>query len=433
MAMQRQSRRRLLGIAGALSVSRSPIVGASIGTNRAIAQVGNQPPLSVPYFGQDNEKFCGPACAQMVLGFEQIVGLGQQDLYDDKCHDSEYDTWATTPDGLAATLNNRGLGAVSSIPYGPVVSTENEAISRKICWSLFNDRRPVVVLTIGGGHWIVATGFVPDDPTRQPQGPDDDTYTIDVIDINDPYWVGSSASAGLPPYQTIEYDSWRKDYLFDTVPADDDLVPYRGYHVVIADPAPAGSLTAPQPAIESGQQRTPDQAKQDAVNALYRLPYLDQRDPWMTVRNGLIPFSPLLVDRARFPGDMYYLVPFAPESTDIGAVVPLVVQVSAQTGKFQGAIAVPNGSTYLGDHPELLSYEGVLNRFAKEGLELPDGSQIFYPTNDNLRSTLQWYGSLESPSPFWPFYVFVFPEASTTVLVRLDGTIFVSLHRGAGN
>ena len=66
--------------------------------------------LALAYHQQDTDYYCGAACAQMVLDSIGAGLLDQDDLYADNHSHSTIDSgvnWATAPDGLQWTLNDR--------------------------------------------------------------------------------------------------------------------------------------------------------------------------------------------------------------------------------------------------------------------------------------------------------------------------------------
>jgi hypothetical protein len=100
--------------------------------------------LQVAYHQQDTEYYCGAASAQMVLDSIGTGLLGQGGLYTDNHNHSRDESqltdawgnpilWATAPDGLEWTLNDREPGGYTFVAYA--LSSE-DTISRKIAWPI---------------------------------------------------------------------------------------------------------------------------------------------------------------------------------------------------------------------------------------------------------------------------------------------------------
>jgi hypothetical protein len=104
--------------------------------------------LNVPYHQQDTDYYCGAASAQMVLASLGLGLLPQDQLYNDNhAHSILEANWYTAPDGLFWTLNTLSGGHPHPIPSNPEETvdwaflgyheaTSEDAISRKICWTI---------------------------------------------------------------------------------------------------------------------------------------------------------------------------------------------------------------------------------------------------------------------------------------------------------
>src|SRR4051812_5138907 len=115
--------------------------------------------LPVPYHQQDTDYYCGAACAQMVLA-ELGAGLLDQDsLYNDNhSHSTIESGWYTAPDGLQWTLNNRKPSS-SGAYFALYALSSEDAISRKIVWTIHHYKVAPVAMVYGWAHWIVVRGF----------------------------------------------------------------------------------------------------------------------------------------------------------------------------------------------------------------------------------------------------------------------------------
>ena len=115
--------------------------------------------LIVPYHQQDTDVYCGAACAQMVL---DSIGAGiqaQDGIYtDERNHTSELASWYNPPDGLQWVLNDRrpaGFGGWFAL-YS---LASEDAISRKLCWTIHHYQVAPIAMVYKGDHWLVVRGF----------------------------------------------------------------------------------------------------------------------------------------------------------------------------------------------------------------------------------------------------------------------------------
>ena len=121
--------------------------------------------LAVSYHQQDTDYYCGAACAQMVLDSLGAGLLDQNQLYNDNhSHSTTEAGWATAPDGLQWTMHNYEPPAPAGPPhYGSydfvlfALDTE-DAISRKIVWTLHHYQAAPIAMVYGWQHWIVVRG-----------------------------------------------------------------------------------------------------------------------------------------------------------------------------------------------------------------------------------------------------------------------------------
>ena len=114
---------------------------------------------AIPHHQQDTDYYCGAACAQMVLAQIGAGLLDQNGLYNDNHnHNVIEPNWYTAPDGLQWTLNNRK--PASSANYFALYALASEdAISRKIVWTIHHYKVAPVALVYGSQHWLVVRGY----------------------------------------------------------------------------------------------------------------------------------------------------------------------------------------------------------------------------------------------------------------------------------
>ncbi len=399
-----------------------------------------QEDLTVPYHQQDTDYYCGAACAQMVLASPNVGAalLDQDDLYADNHSHSTTDVgvnWATGPDGLEWTMNDRRPPAFTNHFVLFALSSE-DAISRKICWTIHHYEVAPIALVFGWAHWIVVRGF---DASDTPASSGDTTYAITAFDVNNPWPPSPSfydpADAPPPPHggtdgcgtggdrgvanEHITYPTWQADYMTG-VPGGH----WNGDFIAVCDPEP--------PAKQVGLVRRPDKRlrgdtiirPRDAANrALAGLKEygLHERELWKESLQGTKPEQPLLVQRLDHLDRFYYIVPMQASRNR----VPVLVSVDARYGNYRQALALPKGSApflQAGDSKELLQ------SFVGKRVELPKdkGRLLLRKEAMCVYPTLVWKPCRESLSPYWPFHMIT--VGAHHIYIRIDGAVFTELH-----
>jgi hypothetical protein len=161
----------------------------------------------------------------MVL--EQIGAglLDQNDLYAEIQSHSKIETsWYSGPDGLSWTLNHYRPASLTN--YFALFELANEdAISRRIVWTIEHYGVAPVALVSGCDHWIVVSGY---EATSAPTSASDRSYEITAFDVNFP-WPPTPSFAPPPPHSAgdvcgsggirgvankhIAYSTWQCDYM----------------------------------------------------------------------------------------------------------------------------------------------------------------------------------------------------------------------------
>jgi len=398
-----------------------------------------QEDLTVAYHQQDTNYYCGAACAQMVLDSIGAGLLDQDDLYaDNHSHSTIEAGWYTAPDGLQWTLNDRrpaGFGGWFAL----YALGSEDAISRKIVWTIHHYHVAPVPLVFGWAHWIVVRGF---DASAAPANSADTSYSITAFDLNNPWPPTPSFYApAMPPpppppphgaadgcgtggnrgiaNEHITYATWQADYMTG-VPAGH----WNGKFVAVCDPDP--------PPTELGMQR-PTQKRLRGDVLLTRKAALERasrgleeygllkRKGWNSVLKGTTPGDPVLVQRLDRADTYYYIVPYETRQKTIAGAV----SVDARFGDYRQAIALPEGGTGIMRTPSTeVVRELILGRRVQ--FEEPLGRIRIRKEAFCLYPTLVWKPCLESLSPFYPFHMFTI--GSRRIYVRIDGQIFTALH-----
>ena len=105
--------------------------------------------LPVVYHQQDTNYYCGAACAQMVLDEIGAGLLPQDDLYNEThSHSTTEAGWATGPDGLQYTMNDRRPASFNNW-FALFTLANEDSISRKICWTIHHYK-------VGPSRWSMA-------------------------------------------------------------------------------------------------------------------------------------------------------------------------------------------------------------------------------------------------------------------------------------
>jgi hypothetical protein len=393
--------------------------------------------LAVPHHQQDTNYYCGAACAQMVL---ETIGAGlldQDPLYADNHAHSTTDVavnWYTGPDGLEWTMNDRRPAGFSNIFVLFALGSE-DAISRKIVWTIHHYNVAPIALVYGWDHWIVVRGYQASDA---PSSSADNSYTITSFDINNPWPYAPSwdnpALAPPPPHaagdgcgtggnrgvadENVSYATWQSTYMTG-VPGGH----WAGQFLAVCDPEPPPKYPGEQqrPKRLDGERIIePDMAAEFAVNGLHEYG-LYERKQWGRTLEGTEPGEPVLVQHLDRPDTFYYIVPmqFSPEK------VPVLVSVDARFGDYRQASAIHEGESQLiaRHEPDELLKMVVGQKFDlgdREGrLLVREQALCLYPIP-------VWKPCRESLSPFWPFYMF--SVGDQRLYVRIDGAVFTKLH-----
>ena len=286
--------------------------------------------LSVPYHQQDTDYYCGAACAQMVLDSLGAGLLDQNQLYSDNhSHSTTEAGWYTAPDGLQWTMHSLEPPAPSGPPhYGSydfvlfALDTE-DAISRKIVWTIHHYQAAPIAMVYGSNHWIVVRGYT---ASAAPSNYNDTSYSISSFDVNNPWPpVPSASNAALappPPHtdgtdgcgtggirglvnENISYTAWKSTYMTG-IPGGY----WNGKFVAVADPAPPphqrGIPSRPllEPLPYSGQLVRGERATQRAEESL-KAYGLVARENYVRVLQRATFGEPVLVQRLDLPDRCY--------------------------------------------------------------------------------------------------------------------------------
>ena len=399
--------------------------------------------LQVAYHQQDAGYYCGAASAQMVLNSIGAGLLGQAGLYADNHSHSTAETdptmnWATAPDGLTWTLNDREPGGYYFVENA---LTNEDTISRKIAWTIEHYNVAPCALIMGSAHWIVVRGM---EVSKAPTNSGDTDYTISHFRVNDPwppvpssnYWPNPTPGAPPPHNATdgcgvgglrgvadevISYTQWKNTYMTGVSQGY-----WNGKYVAVCDPELPPVRRGPSLPRErrfNGDRIIP---VRDAISigTEWIERNLSKDEAWGRVLRETRPAAEeacITVQRLDRLDDYYYLIP---QVTGRG-LTNAVVAVDARFGDFQQAISLPEAEEGFLRFPDRdVIFEQVVNRqFEVENFQ---GYIHIREETVTIPEIWFWKPCLESLSPFWPFKMII--SGGQRLYVRLDGQVFTTLH-----
>lgn len=385
--------------------------------------------LGTEYHQQDTNYYCGAACAQMVLEECSSGHISQASLYNDNhSHSTTEPGWASGPDGLTWTLNNRQVGKYFALD---ALGTE-DAISRMIVWTIHTYKVAPVALVFGLAHWIAIRGYT---ASATPTGSMDVGYTITGFDVNNP-WPPTPSTAAEPPHSTgdgcgsggdrgvadeyISYSMWQNTYMTG-VPSGH----WGGKFVAVCDPEPPPernpqSQDRPRPQFDGEELLRPEHAVRLSLRS-FEEAGLRQRDTWAKALDGTEPGEPQLVQRLDRNDSFYWIVPQVR-----GGVASAVANVDARFGDFQQAraLAASENTAFLTLDPKEVEERILRTVFT---LRRQAGELRIRPGIACIGRHWVWMPCDQSLSPFYPFRKVCYGDHH--VYVRSDGAAFTRLTR----
>ena len=399
--------------------------------------MATQEDLTVPYHQQDTSYYCGAACAQMVLASPGVDAgiLDQDDLYaDNHAHSTIESGWASAPDGLTWTMNDRRPASFNN-SFVLFALDNEEAISRKICWTIHHYNVAPISLVYGAQHWIVVRGF---DASDAPSSSGDTSYSITAFDVNNPWppcpSLYNPADAPPPPHSNgdgcggggdrgvdnehITYATWQADYMTGVT-----FGHWNGKFVAVCDPEPpANKFGRPRKytrRLKGDKLIKPRDAIKYTEKAFESYGLLKRKE-WGNILKKASPGEPLLVQRLDHNDSFYYIVPMQSSS---GASAAAFACIDARFGDYRQAAMISAKSPAA----MLIDRKGMAEWIFKQKIVLPEsqGRIQLRPEGICLHPTLVWKPCRESLSPFWPFFMYTY--GAHRIYVRIDRKVFTRL------
>jgi hypothetical protein len=406
------------------------------------------PSLSkLQFHRQNTATFCGPACAQMVLGGLglDVSALSQTSIFATSNQtDTDSAEWSSYPDGLVKALNARWQNAhgLRFLLFNCATKEDLLRVIRQTIENGSGHNAGPIVATGPNSHWVVLKGielsttvvdgehpmlgFHVHNPL--PQRKNEHLAHSDEDDC------ATDRNEGWPcHYMSLGY--WNDDMVHPVLKAG----PWHGRYLAIClspPPWPTGDEVkeqrstagatdedAPPPAPE----RTEGEIAGNAARLKRENPFADIECLAKALRNAT-PREPLFVERVSDDGtgevlDAYYIVPYTQEVRAPGkkgerqTVVPFVAIFNASSGELEEAVGMPEGTTYQADW---FDPEAVLARSRTARVDQRPNNRA----GSRFPFRLVWRPSLDTPTRFWPMLEGDRPldnGQTEPVLTRIDG------------
>ena len=309
--------------------------------------------LTVPYYQQETNYYCGAACAKMVLEEIGAGALDQDDLYvDNNTHSTIEGGWASAPDGVNWTMQHRKPASWTNgfVTYS---DASEDALSRKVAWTIEHYEAAPIALVFGSQHWIAVKGY---EASAAPTSAADLSIALSGLFIHNPWPpVGEAGIAN----EHLSYSTWVTDYMTGATGGH-----WGGKFVAVCDPEMGGceiGRREPEPGERRRQLLSPEKAARYALDGIERHGLREQEE-FARGLDGAEPFAGRLVQRLDRTDSFYHLVPMARDGR-----ASAVVSVDALDARYlQTAILPADGDWDLAS----LGREAVYERFVGARLEI---------------------------------------------------------------
>lgn len=374
--------------------------------------------LTVPLYGQENNIYAGPACAQMVMDsypvdpeyFEQsVIWTSIQS------HNSGEPGWATDPMGMSGALlelKPPPVGTWSIKSY----DVKEDLMFQIMFWMNYNDYA-VPTLVNSGYHWVDVVGYISDIEPTYGSG-----AVLQEITINNPWPIGSGQT------ETMAAEIWYNSedpYSYWANPVANPGTWFDKYVAVIEPPDAEGGVSF----IPVNRRGTIEITSQEALQ--YAETWINQlnlaaKDPSYAALNDQDKenYGPLLVREGLSFGKTdrdvpyYYIIPYyvktnaaviSANEAEVVDGVKVCVIVNAFTGKYEEVASFRTPIKYI--------YKNEALQIAAEALGVETRA---------LTATLVYQPCAVSQSRVCPFYEIMCKEKETFVYVDQLGKVYKS-------
>jgi hypothetical protein len=374
--------------------------------------------LTVPLYGQENNIFAGPACAQMIMNSYPVDPeyIEQSVIWTSiQNHNSGEPGWATDPMGMSGALlelKPPPVGTWSIKSY----DVKEDLMFQIMFWMNYNDYA-VTTLVNSGYHWVDVVGYVSDIEPTYGSG-----AVLEEITIHNPWPIGSgqieTMSAEIWYNSTDPYSYWAN-------PVENPGTWLDKYVAVIEPPDAEGGVSF----IPVNRRGTIEITNQEALQ--YAETWINQlnlaaKDPSYAALNDekRENYGPLLVREGLSFGKTdrdvpyYYIIPyyvktsaevFSANDAEVVDGVKVCVVVNAFTGKYEEVASFRRPIKYI--------YKAEALQIAAEALGVETKA---------LAGTLVYEPCALSQSRVCPFWEIMCKEKETFVYVDQLGKVYKS-------
>lgn len=346
--------------------------------------------LTIPLYGQENNIWSGPACAQMVFdGYPDpypSIYFEQSYLWTFiQTYNSGEPGWATDPEGMRGTLmdptlNPPQVGVWSLKSY----DVAEDLMFQILFWMNYNSY-PVPALVNSGYHWVDVVGYKTDIEPVYGSDPE-----LLEITINDPWPIGVGQVSTMTG--TVWYDTkWEN-------PVTLQGTWYNKYVAIIEPPDVQGSVSAEE------VDRRGAAALSEAEALQYSEDYIDQLDlaakhPSYAALDDQETqnLGPILVreeisfemaEAERVP--YYYIIPYAKAGDNLTAALDeeidqerssISVIVNGSSGDFEEVTSFGQPIRYLPRDEAIKAASGFLKLESQDATSEVEATMVFTPCN----------------------------------------------------
>jgi hypothetical protein len=370
--------------------------------------------LTVPLYGQENNIYAGPACAQMIMDsypvdpeyFEQSVIWASI-----QSHNSGEPGWATDPMGMKGALlelKNPPIGTWSIMSY----DVKENLMFQIMFWMNYNDYA-VPTLVNSGYHWVDVVGYVSDIEPTGGSG-----AVLQEITINNPWPIGSGQT------ETMAAEIWYNSedpYSYWANPVANPGTWFDKYVAVIEPPEAEGGVSFIPVNRRGTIEITSQEALQYAETWINQL-NLAEKDPSYADLNNedRENYGPLLVREGlsfgRTDRDVpyYYIIPYYVSTSDT---------VFAADNLVDGVKVCVIVNAFTGNYEEVASFRNPI-RYVYEDEALQIAAEALGVETKALAGTLVYVPCALSQSRICPFWEIMFKEKETFVYVDQLGNLY---------